>query len=564
MSMLTVLEQEFSEEEIKRYNLLSFARTLSDERLKKAQSFLYSQQCVFNRLCREEVRLLSDYARKESVRIAFMKGVILAEDIYEDPAKRSFSDLDILVHPDDLKTVLTFCKKAGYRSKELDDFDSIDESIRRYLRDYMHHFPIITKTVSVQGVPFTITLELHTYVYIQSFHQTAVPYRETTTSVLSQVVPCWLAGYETVWALHPRDEFLAMILHTAKHFFYSVLEGICFTQNPHYMNFRQLLDIDLYWEKHRMDIGFEALCARAVEWDVVPELTFIFKMLEQYRPGRYFSEELQELYETHRRSKGFVAFAIEHLLGEDLKRIATSSGWEVAKELVDHLVIDYPFVNGHRGEAYPEDPQAIFTIDEFQKPIHNHFGTHYMRNRQPSDSEDWRGKGAVRCDDEFIFFRLEAEDDEFIIEDGAPHEETGVDCLELFFVNFKAQPFHSFIRYLDVHLCMDGAPHSPTYQTPFIYVREFDKATGEWNRWDTDLYTYTFSVDGNTYALELGIRRSVLADCIRDNALYWDMQVNDCDRKPPDYQCKLAWASTMVYCGLQDVSSFGRLQFMEP
>jgi len=555
MSVLEYAWKHFTPEQYERHNLLPFEDT-ADLKRKAIREIMLLRQRRFNEACREEMRRFAAEAADIGIRIVFMKGLILAENLYDRPEQRIFYDMDMLADPGDLAAVLGICKKFGYRNEQLDDYEHIGDHIKAYFSGYMHHFPEMQREAETDGRKIVLTLEVHTHAFIEAFHQIDLPYEPVTSAVVQSAVPRVLPGFEVIWTPDPADDFLMLLLHFVKHLFFNVMESLKYNHPSAYLNFRQLLDLDLFLTGGSIDLT--ALANRAVEWNTVPELVFTMKLLACYSPGADNGYDWDTLYRSHRRQAGFVAAAIEILLKEDLIKTTLLSSWELAGLILNRITIDYPVIHSYRDELFTERPDNRFMIDEFADHIDNHFHRHYKENRYPDGPGDWRCRGMSRWDDQFLWLRFEVEDDELCIEDGLPHEHEWCDSLDLLMVKYETVPDRNFIRHMDIHLCRrEGSGES------FIYIREYDNVTDEFIRYTEDMFRYRFAIDGNNYILDLGLSWETLGNCVQNDRLIFDIIANDSDSKPPEYLSKLAWASPMRYCGLHDVSSFGTMQVLK-
>lgn len=561
--MLSFIKSQFSEEQYIRHNLTPFLETVSDKKVRASTLLFKYRQQVFNQVCLNEVNTLAKRTSEKGVRVAFFKGIVLANDIYEDPSLRFFSDIDVLVKEQDLKSMLLLCQEEGYHSRELDDLNKIDEEVDRYLKGYMHHFPVISKQIQAASFSFEVIIEIHTQVYIPALHQITVSHQQVTSSVLQAAVPSSSACFSRVLVPNPVDNLLLLMLHMVKHLFYDVMESLKYTMKPRYMNFRQLLDVHLFLNKNSREIDFDILCARAVEWDVVSEFVFVTQILKIYQSNPFDDEALWTLYDSHRRYIGFFASTIDLLIRQDLEEKILLSSWELAHFIVENNQANRPFIQAYKTDKYSCKAESQFKITSDFDKAKDTVCLQYREGRYPDGPQDFCCSGNCRYDDEYIYLLFCSEDDELIVEDGALHETTGVDMLELYFVNFDAKKDRSLIRHIDVHLCVDNDEDSLCKGQPFVYVREFNKESENWERWKREAFTYTLDIGDYGYTLELGIRWEMLANCLSDNRLTLDINVDDCDNKPPFYNCRLAWASNLAYCGLHDITSYGCLEILK-
>lgn len=150
------------------------------------------------RLTGEVRRLLATLA-EASVHAVAYKGPALAVRAYGDVALRTYSDLDLLIAPQDAAAAMRVLTEAGYESEHA--FSAAqDRRFRAVDGDYPFHHPGTDTLV-----------ELHTQVSSARFCM-HLPSEE----LLSRARPVAVGG-GTVPALDDADLFLALCAHGAKH-----------------------------------------------------------------------------------------------------------------------------------------------------------------------------------------------------------------------------------------------------------------------------------------------------------------------------------------------------------
>jgi len=124
-----------------------------------------------------------------------LKGPVLADRLYPDPALRPSGDLDLLVAGHDLDAAVAALAPAGWRPT--------GDLAERYHRRFQHHVGLVRP-----GGPM---VELH--FRPQSGFGSEVP----TGEVLSRARPHRTASGAEVLVLAPEDELLVLALHAAHH-----------------------------------------------------------------------------------------------------------------------------------------------------------------------------------------------------------------------------------------------------------------------------------------------------------------------------------------------------------
>jgi hypothetical protein len=129
--------------------------------------------------------------------VVALKGVFLSEWLYGDLGLRQFSDLDLLILPDQCGKVLEALKSMGYRSDKLQMSDFITE----------HSIPV-EAPMHKSGV----SVEIHTRI-----HPENESYHVNMERMWRDAIPIYLHGVD-VLGFNPEDLLLHLCLHLDKHF----------------------------------------------------------------------------------------------------------------------------------------------------------------------------------------------------------------------------------------------------------------------------------------------------------------------------------------------------------
>lgn len=159
------------------------------------------------RLAAELRRIMAAFAAGGVSAVAY-KGPALAVRAYGDPGLRTFSDLDLLVHPAHLDGALDVLQAAGYESAYAFT-PAQDRAFRAVDGDYPLHHPATGRLV-----------EVHAQVSSARFCV-----RLPTPELIARARPVPIGG-GTVPALADDDLFLALCVHGAKHR-WARLEWLC-------------------------------------------------------------------------------------------------------------------------------------------------------------------------------------------------------------------------------------------------------------------------------------------------------------------------------------------------
>ena len=569
MKLLEFIQQQFSEEQFSTYQPLPFHKPLkSDVREELVRRIL--RQKIFNAVCKDEMNALARVADEANIRIAFMKGLVLAEDLYVSPETRFFRDIDLLVQLHDLKAFLKACKTLEYSFYFMEDDETIDKGIEHSIGKKMHHYYEVSKVIYRNGVKIDIRIDVHTHVFSEAFHQIEIPYTAVTKSALSSSILFSGCGFENIYVLNKCNDLLALVLHTVKHFFEGIMRSMKNNEDSVFFKMRQLLDIDLFIEKY--DIDYIALFDRAIEWNAVSELVFMCKIIEMYKPNEFKKVNLNEIYQKHRRLVGFVAYSIDLFIKynfDNMFELLLLPSWNLAKYIVDRRPkIEYPIISCRKGNDYHGPQDSCFVIDEYADTIHNRFNTHHKDGRLLNNPNDLHCQGITRWTDEYLFFQIKVESSNKLnLKNSSYKGWTPTDSINFYFLKPTAKENQCFVRQIEIPLQVDDNANNASYGKPFIKVvdSEFiylDDLKVKYTIWNEESFVYNFEVCGNDYVLEIGFKWDMLYDCISNKQIVFDINMVTFDDTPPRRNI-LAWASTMNYSDFHDITTFGCVKIVD-
>src|SRR5207253_1678920 len=131
------------------------------------------------------------------IRVASLKGPILAQRIYPADVVRPSTDLDLLVQAQDVYRAAAVLERLGYRGAS--------GPAERYYREHHHHLHFHR--------PEGPLIELHFHAY------TGFGVTVTAESVLARAQRFVPPGGAATWILAPDDEFVYLAAHVAGHLY---------------------------------------------------------------------------------------------------------------------------------------------------------------------------------------------------------------------------------------------------------------------------------------------------------------------------------------------------------
>jgi len=122
----------------------------------------YTVGRLYHRLLRDELGRLLQRFRTSAVPVLVLKGAALAETVYPDPAWRPLHDMDLLVPPETVTTVMAFLAQEGYRP-------TAPEVAPGIIRAYESQIAL----TPTRPLPFG--LEVHWHLFDSPHHQRVIP-----------------------------------------------------------------------------------------------------------------------------------------------------------------------------------------------------------------------------------------------------------------------------------------------------------------------------------------------------------------------------------------------------
>jgi hypothetical protein len=177
-----------------------------------------------------------------------LKGAMLADTVYRERALRPMSDIDLLIHEQDLDLAERRLRGIGYESMH-------DAETKAELRRRHHHWVFRRPTLS--GIP----LEPHWLL-----HPPDSPFRVDTAALWQRAVPTRIAGVDAL-GLSAEDLLLHLCTHGARHRFNG---GLLF-----------LVDIAAAITHYGDRIDWARLEARAAEWGAGPHVSVALRLASE-------------------------------------------------------------------------------------------------------------------------------------------------------------------------------------------------------------------------------------------------------------------------------------------
>jgi hypothetical protein len=193
------------------------------------------------------------------VKVIALKGIYLAEHLYEDIGIRQLSDIDLLVQPENGEKTLEVLTQLGYQSTENPFSTELKPD-----KNFVHYPPMLRDGLSVE-------------VHIR-LHRPDSAYKLNTKAFIERSEPVIINGV-SAYTLSFYDQLLFLCIHSEKHFTGSKIQFSCFSDLANFL-FKYSQNMD--WEK-LIALSRENLCE-----------TIVFKQL--LLTARFFDAPIPEIY----------------------------------------------------------------------------------------------------------------------------------------------------------------------------------------------------------------------------------------------------------------------------
>lgn len=221
---------------------------------------LHQRMRVDNLAALAEFRSLGRILRDEGIPILLLKGADYLVDLYDDPAARFLTDIDLLVKPEDVGRLARLLRGHGYQA------------------DLGAHYPEYRRFEMWRPTKGQCRIEFHWQLGVRS--RTRIDQR----AIWERARTCTLEGVEC-HRLDDVDDVLYHVFHQAAHYFGPTLKWA--------------LDLKLMFLRRRP--SEEILLARSASWRVRTALYVALIHLERIFPGTVSGEFVSALCQNKPR-----------------------------------------------------------------------------------------------------------------------------------------------------------------------------------------------------------------------------------------------------------------------
>jgi hypothetical protein len=525
--------------DIKRFELgtilLDTVKELDETEYLKSNIRILAQRNK-NSIFEEEIFKIADAAQAAGIKAVFIKGLLLADDLYDKPEIRQSVDIDLLIEAENLEPVLKilnnlgykpFDKKAGYQPWSL-----IEENIHTY-KDIKHEE--FYKEVDFKGRKVGVLLELHMHIL--------QPYiiKVDTSQLIERAVLKNKKGH-SIWLLEIHDNILLLFLHFYEHFIISFNNYCCGAETER-TNIQSFHDIALFLDKFCRSISWEFIFERIKVLKGCINLALSVHLFNSIYPGRVPDVFLKELISE----------------GTDMPDPISKLCFNLIHQLnaVDVLYMKFDYIlENMRPLEYNEKQQlkcpfkdtgqpaqyGLFIIDEFAEKIENINGTYVSCGLKPLSSLDGSAKGRAWWDRISFCIHIRVYKKALVFSGKVKnyHEQDGVELL----INNGKDLIHR-------HIVFNPLISGDTLNLVIVNGKVSALI-------DEETVKYKFTIHNDGYELEADVPWEYFAIIpTRGLKLRFNIGVNLCDEQTGKRRTRLSWAGKENWWW--DVDTYGEL-----
>ncbi|URZ18167.1 nucleotidyltransferase family protein [Clostridium felsineum] len=282
-------------QQVKRYSLSAIyieeLKDIDQEEYTRALLKIQKQK-ELNELFLQEIKEISKIAQERGIKLVFLKGYCLSEDIFNPPEMRESNDMDILVDYDDINDALKIFEEVGYTysfKRKL-----VGTPIRKIydINHYTHIHPMLKKVESkITNKKTLISVDLH----INPLYHMPNYKKNDPKSVIYRAVYQKKDFYQ-VWVLEIHDRLLHLMGHFERHIVEDIHNQLNKTKNQvAFIRLRIFHEMVILIDKYIDQINWNILSERAKIMNQCEGVALSIALLKEIYPGRISEDKSEKL-----------------------------------------------------------------------------------------------------------------------------------------------------------------------------------------------------------------------------------------------------------------------------
>lgn len=220
-----------------------------------------------------EIKYIIEQSEKIGITVYFMKGIILADELFIDPAQRKSMDMDLLVEYKDLEVAHNLLLQLDYRPYGDETYTNSLSCVKKYetIREEITHITSYYKKIVVRGEEKTLYADLH----IKPYHYMPVLNSEMFKSIFSRTKKVYVKLIDKdVATLGTIDTFIHLSAHFIRHYYWEYLKFLRMNNN-YVFRIELLNEMALYFIAHKEELDCNELVDIAISLNQIEPVYFV-------------------------------------------------------------------------------------------------------------------------------------------------------------------------------------------------------------------------------------------------------------------------------------------------
>lgn len=219
----------------------------------------------------EEIRAISQKANELDIKVIFLKGLVLAKDLYTPIENRISSDIDILIDIKNISLIMNMLNELGFKRE-------------RPFNIHINHIELYKYIDNI-----ILTIEIHgSIVNPPNF------FRDNTKDFITRAVNKRILDFNT-YVLDLHDNIIFLVLHFIKHlpldYFDNILLG-----RPHRFNMQNIHDIALFIQKYKNMISWDKIRCMSVDMNICGYVYLVYRIINGIYSNLIPLNAINEIY----------------------------------------------------------------------------------------------------------------------------------------------------------------------------------------------------------------------------------------------------------------------------
>ena len=280
------------------YDEMSIDSALKDYRIDKFfipfNEELFSYQISIYNVYKMELMKISKELETYNLKFLVLKGIILADDLYEPYYLRRSMDLDILVEFKDIDIVDNILRVLGYFPINEDFYTNSIKHVKsnKSIREEITH---ITPYKKIIDDNITSIIELHIN-FAHYLHTNLLPEPKSIFSLSRDV---YIKSLDLkLYTLSIEDTFIHLCAHLLRHFYWDFFR---FLRGKNHFEFKMdlLFEVALFFNKYKKYLSGDNLIIRAFQLNQIEPVLFVLNMMDNVFDIMNINQLLKKCQETY-------------------------------------------------------------------------------------------------------------------------------------------------------------------------------------------------------------------------------------------------------------------------